>query len=105
MVFVDLTKAFDTVNCNGLWKILCRFGCPEKLVSLVESFHNGMWAGVQENGKMSETFSVRNGVKKGCVLTLTLFSLLFTAMLTDAFEVFDRGVYLHISSDGKFFNL
>ena len=26
--FVDLTKAFDTVSRDGLWKILARFGCP-----------------------------------------------------------------------------
>nr|VZI25499.1 unnamed protein product [Spirometra erinaceieuropaei] len=26
--FVDLTKAFDTVNREGLWKILQKFGCP-----------------------------------------------------------------------------
>ena len=28
--FVDLTKAFDTVSCDGLWKILARHGCPPK---------------------------------------------------------------------------
>nr|VZI20390.1 unnamed protein product [Spirometra erinaceieuropaei] len=27
--FVDLTKAFDTVNREGLWKIMQKFGCPE----------------------------------------------------------------------------
>ena len=26
--FVDLTKAFDTVSLDGLWKILARLGCP-----------------------------------------------------------------------------
>ncbi|BHF69561.1 hypothetical protein SprV_0301260700 [Sparganum proliferum] len=26
--FVDLTKAFDTVNCEGLWKSMQKFGCP-----------------------------------------------------------------------------
>nr|VZI03351.1 unnamed protein product [Spirometra erinaceieuropaei] len=26
--FVDLTKAFDTVNREGLWKIMQKFGCP-----------------------------------------------------------------------------
>ena len=25
---VDLTKAFDTVSRDGLWKILARLGCP-----------------------------------------------------------------------------
>nr|VZI20801.1 unnamed protein product [Spirometra erinaceieuropaei] len=28
--FVDLTKAFYTVNCEGLWKIMQKFGCPER---------------------------------------------------------------------------
>nr|VZI47633.1 unnamed protein product [Spirometra erinaceieuropaei] len=26
--FVDLTKAFDTVNREGMWKIMQKFGCP-----------------------------------------------------------------------------
>ena len=29
MVFIDLTKAFDTVNSDGLWTILRRFCGPE----------------------------------------------------------------------------
>ncbi|BHF78908.1 hypothetical protein SprV_0602202500 [Sparganum proliferum] len=28
-IFVDLTKAFDTVNREGLWKIMQKFDCPE----------------------------------------------------------------------------
>ena len=28
MTFVDLTKAFDTVSRDGLWKITAKFGCP-----------------------------------------------------------------------------
>ena len=26
--FVDLTKAFETIRRDGLWKILARLGCP-----------------------------------------------------------------------------
>ena len=29
-VFVDLTRAIDTVSSDGLWKILARLGCPPK---------------------------------------------------------------------------
>ncbi|BHF85149.1 hypothetical protein SprV_1002831000 [Sparganum proliferum] len=28
--FVDLTKAFDTMNREGLWKLMQKFGCPER---------------------------------------------------------------------------
>nr|VZI36144.1 unnamed protein product [Spirometra erinaceieuropaei] len=33
--FVDLTKAFDTVNREGLWKIMQKFGCPERFTQMV----------------------------------------------------------------------
>ena len=33
MVFIDLTKAFDSVNRQGLWQVLRKIGCPEKFVN------------------------------------------------------------------------
>ncbi|KAL3059301.1 hypothetical protein OYC64_011261 [Pagothenia borchgrevinki] len=30
MAFIDLTKAFDSVNCQALWLVLAKIGCPEK---------------------------------------------------------------------------
>ena len=77
ITFVDLTKAFDTVNRDGLWKIMSKFGCPEKFINIVRLFHDGMEARVKDNGEFSEPFPVTNGVKQGCVLAPTLFSMLF----------------------------
>ena len=42
--FIDLSKAFDTVNRSTLWKILLKLGCPERFVGLICSLHNGMKA-------------------------------------------------------------
>nr|VZI09500.1 unnamed protein product [Spirometra erinaceieuropaei] len=39
--FVDLTKAFDTVNREGLWKIMQKFGCPERFTQMVRQLHDG----------------------------------------------------------------
>ena len=44
-------------------------------------------------------------VKQGCVLAPTLFSMMFSAMLTDAFRSGDIGVDLRYRTDGKLFNL
>nr|VZI32262.1 unnamed protein product [Spirometra erinaceieuropaei] len=33
--FVDLTKAFDTVNREGLWKIMQKFGCLERFIEML----------------------------------------------------------------------
>ncbi|BHF76404.1 hypothetical protein SprV_0501950200 [Sparganum proliferum] len=38
--FVDLTKAFDTVNREGLWKIMQTFGCPERFIEMVRQLHD-----------------------------------------------------------------
>ncbi|VDM02090.1 unnamed protein product [Schistocephalus solidus] len=35
--FVDLTKAFDTVNHEGLWKVMQKFGFPERFKHMVLS--------------------------------------------------------------------
>ena len=103
ITFVDLTKAFDTVNRDGLWKIMAKFGCPQKFVNIVRLFHDGMEARVKDNGQYSRPFPVTNGVKQGCVLAPTLFSMLFSAMLTDAFSGEDVGIALRSRTDGGFY--
>ena len=64
MTFVDLTKAFDTVSREGLWKIMAKFGCPAKFIAMVRQFHDGMLARVQNDGEFSDPFPVTNGVKR-----------------------------------------
>ena len=51
MTFVDLTKAFDTTSREGLWKIMAKFGRPPKFIAMVRQFHDGMLAGVQNDGE------------------------------------------------------
>ena len=37
MTFVDLSKVFDIVSREGLWKIMAKFGCPAKFIAMVRS--------------------------------------------------------------------
>nr|VZI45390.1 unnamed protein product [Spirometra erinaceieuropaei] len=102
--FVDLTKAFDTVNREGLWKIMQKFGCPERFTLMVRQLHDGMMARVTDNGAVSEAFAVTNGVKQGCVLAPTLFSLMFSAMLMDAYRDERPGIRIAYRTDGHLLN-
>ena len=105
MTSVDLTKAFDSVSREGLWKIMAKFGCPTKFIAMVRQFRDGMLARVQNDGEFSDPFPVTNGVKQSYVLAPTLFSMMFSAMLTDAFHVGDNGIPIRHRFDGKLFNL
>ena len=99
ILFVDLTKAFDTVSRPGLWNILPRIGIPPKMVKMIQSFHDGMKAGLV-NGDESNEFPVTNGVKQGCVLAPTLFSFIFSMMLLSAFKESDLGIEITYRTDG-----
>ena len=66
--FVDLTKAFDTVSRDGLWKNQARFGCPPKFLTIRHHLHEGQQGQVKHNGSLSDSFPISNGVKQGCIL-------------------------------------
>ena len=102
MTFVNLTKAFNTVSREGLWKIITQFGCPAKFIAMVRQFHDGILARVQNDGEFSDPFPVTNGVKQGCVLASTLFSMVFPAMLTDAFRESDNCIAIGADLMGSF---
>ena len=60
ITFVDLTKAFDTVSRDGLWKIMAKFGCPSRFIAMVRQFHDGIQARVQNDGEFSVPLEVTN---------------------------------------------
>ena len=59
--------------------------------AMVWQFHDDMQARVQNDGEFSEPFEVTNGVRQGCVMAPTLFSIMFFVMLMDAFQDGDTG--------------
>ncbi|KAL8601069.1 hypothetical protein ACOMHN_040770 [Nucella lapillus] len=103
ILFVDLTKAFDTVSHPGLWNILPRIGIPPKMVKIIRCFHDGMNARLV-NGSENDEFPVTNRVKQGCVLAHTLFSFLFSMMLLSSFKDSDPGIQITYRTDGGILN-
>ena len=55
---------------------------------------------VRDNGEYSDEFAVTNGVKQGCVLAPTLFSMMFSAILIDAYKDTSYGVDLKYRFNG-----
>ena len=105
IVFIDLTKTFDLVSRDGLFKMLPLIGCPPKLLSIVRSFHNGMMSTVQFDGNMSAEFGVKSRVKQGCILAPILFCIFFALLLKHTFNRSTDSEYLHSKSDGCLFNI
>ncbi|BHF83821.1 hypothetical protein SprV_0902696800 [Sparganum proliferum] len=102
--FVNLTKPFEKMNREGLWKVMQEFGCPERFIQMMRLLHDGMMARVTDNGAVSEAFAVTNGVKQGCVLAPTLFSLMFSVILMDAYRDERPGIRIAYRTDGQLLN-
>ena len=105
MVFVYLTKAFDSVGREGLWKIFAKAGCPPRLVNIIRSYNDGMVGRVVDQVSLSAPFEVGNGTKQGFVMAPLLFSIVFLAMLHDAFKSCDNRTMISFRSAGGIFNL
>ena len=78
---------------------------PPRFIAMVLQFHDGMQARVQNDRVYFKPFYVTNGIKEGCVMALTLFSIMFSVMLTDAFQDCVIGFSIRYRFDGELFNL
>ena len=86
LIFVDLSKASDTVCRVGRWAIMKTFRCLERFILIIRQLHDGMKVGIVHNGDISEVIPVSNGLKQGCISAPTLFSMMLSATLIDALE-------------------
>lgn len=94
IAFIDLTKAFDLVSREGLFKILPKIRCPPRLLSFIKSFHIEKMGTVVFDGSTSDAFDIRSGVKQGCVPMPTMFGIFFSVLLKYAFGSATEGIYL-----------
>ena len=80
--FIDLTKAYDSVDRTLLWTVLARFGVPQVMISVIRQFNDGMRACVRLDDKVcSRWFIVEQGLRQGCVLAPLLFNIFFAAVI------------------------
>ena len=73
--FIDYEKAFDSIDRKSLWKIMQRYGIPQKIVNLIEKMYKDTSCKVLHEGQMTDGFKINTGVRQGCLLSPFLFIL------------------------------
>ena len=82
-VFIDLRKAYDTVNHARLLSKLPMYGLKNKELSWFESYLFGRKHIVSYDGVLSETQTISCGVPQGSILGPLLFTLLINDIDTN----------------------
>ena len=70
-----LTKAFDCVDHNRVWKILRETRIPDDLTCLLRNLYAGQEATVRTGHGTTDWFQIGKGVRQGCILSPCLFNL------------------------------
>ncbi|XP_060759866.1 uncharacterized protein LOC132870238 [Neoarius graeffei] len=106
MAFIDLTKAFDSMNRPALWCILSKIGCREKYLKILRLLHDDMTATIVGNGGCETApFKVHTGVKQGCIIAPTLFSIFIATILHLTSQNLPEGLKFIYRTDSGLFNI
>ena len=73
--FVDFSKAFDTIPRKIMFEKLLKYDISGKFYDCLVNLYTEDQACVKLSKHISETFSINQGVKQGCILSPLLFNL------------------------------
>jgi hypothetical protein len=75
LAFLDVSKAFDSLNRDVLFNHIWQKGLQGKCWRLIKMLYNKVDSKVIFGDISTEFFSIENGVKQGCILSPTLFNM------------------------------
>ncbi len=73
--FMDLEKAYDSVDREALWKVLKIYGVSGQILKGIQAIYREANASVRVGEKFSESFALEVGVRQGCVMSPWLFNI------------------------------
>ena len=75
LAFLDISKAYDTVNRSILWQKLERMGFGGKFLKSLQALYSGDCVVCMVNGSPTRPVYLRRGLRQGCSLSPLLFAL------------------------------
>ena len=72
--FLDMSKAFDKINFNVLFKKLHESSLPKYLYNILFSMYNNQYVCVKYGTEFSSSFKLKNGTRQGGILSPLIFN-------------------------------
>ena len=95
MVFIDFSKAYDSIDWNYIESILLSYSVPAEIVNAIMSVYYGAQASVKVDGVIADPIDLGVGVLQGDTLAPFLFVIVLDWILRNAIP--DENLGLNVS--------
>ena len=102
-IFIDLEKAFESVNRKALWVILGKLGYLDIFVKIVQPWWYKIWVNV--NVELTGSLCVENGEEQREFMVRMLFSKYFVTEFSDVFGNCSWEAFFKYRNSGNRFRL
>ena len=101
LIFIDFTKAFDSIKLDKLWSILDKTPLNKNFINLLKSVYDGSQASIKTDLGNTRFVNIRKGVKQGDMLSAILFCVALAAVILKTEDVCNTGFSIggHIISN------
>ena len=86
MCFIDIMKAYDSVDRTLLWQVCRHYGLSDKIIRMLQLLYKDTRAQVRINGELSDPFDINSGVQQGGIPSCILFNVLFDFIVRRVIE-------------------
>ena len=83
-VFIDFQKAFDSVWHEALWATMRKYNINASIIWAIANLYNKAQSVVLFNGSTGEWFRKTVGVRQGCLLSQTHFTIFLERNMCEA---------------------
>ena len=79
--FLDIKKAFDSVDHSTLFQKMYEMGIPDCLIEVIRFWYCNQFAQVKYQNTLSKEWKISNGVRQGGVLSGLLFNIYINSLI------------------------
>jgi hypothetical protein len=81
LVFIDFTKAFDSIKLSCLWELLGKTSINKRYINLLKCTYDNSKAYIKNDLGVSRPINILKGVKQGDILSAILFCIVIAAII------------------------
>ena len=85
-IFIDFKKASRRDWHTALWATMKKYKISANLIRVIKHLYDKATSAVLINGSIGNWFRTTVGVRKGCLLSPTIFNIFLEKLMTDALE-------------------